>query len=119
MVVSKFDLAFIVALAVGLLIIEHGHRITISTLATAAASASSSICPVTDYAPFSVACIKYIEHGVSPAFQPHPRTPAGAVSTDAAGRADLHIPTCARSSANAPYSSNCIRMLSDDLDRRP
>jgi hypothetical protein len=119
MVVSKLDLAFIVALAACLLIIEHGHRITISTVATAAAPAGSSICPATDYAPFSVACIKYIERGVLPALQPHPRTPAGAVSTDADGRADIHTPTCARSSANAPYSSNCIRLLSDDLDRRP
>jgi hypothetical protein len=67
MALSKLDLAAVAALAVGLLWIEHEHRIIIATPAVAeAASSAASVCPETDDVPFSADCIAFISGSALP-----------------------------------------------------
>lgn len=117
MALSKLDLAVALAVAAGLIWIEHGHRIMVGTLASVTAAAPPSICPTTDDVPTSIACLKSMEEGVLPAFRPRIGTPL--VSVDADGRADVHVPACDRTGTNAPYSARCLRLLSDDMVRLP
>jgi hypothetical protein len=67
MSLSKLDLALAAVVAVGLLWIEHQHRIVIGSLAASEARpAAVSVCPETDDAPFSADCIKFIGGSVLP-----------------------------------------------------
>jgi hypothetical protein len=115
MMLSKLDLAFMAVVAVGLLWIEHEHRIIIATPAVAeVAPPAASVCPDTDDVPFSADCLAFISGGVLPDI--HPRvtvaSSAPAASPDARGRAESHAPACPPSNENAPYSAQCLRFLS-------
>jgi hypothetical protein len=113
MSLSKLDLAVTAALAVGLLWIEHEHRIILATPAAAEAAVSAaSVCPETDDVPFSADCIAFIDGGVLPNVRSEPNTDGAAALSDAQQRAELHRPACPSSNENAPYSADCIKFLS-------
>lgn len=111
MTLSKVDLAVVAAVAVGLLWVEHEHRIFIGTPAAAeAVPAPQSACPDKDSVPFGADCIAFIGGGVLSSAHALPGAPA--LSTDTPGRADLQAPACPPSNENAPYSARCIKFLS-------
>jgi hypothetical protein len=115
MVVSKLDVAFVLAVAAGLLWIEHNNRVIIGTPAAAeGAPPAASVCPARDDVPFSMACLKYIEGGVLPPLHPpvKPVTITSSVSLDANGVAKSHGPPCPPSNEDAPYSAACIKFMS-------
>lgn len=114
MVLSKLDLAIVVAVAAGLLWIEHDNRIFIGTPAAAeSASPAASVCPNTDDVPFSAACIKLIDGGVLPAVHAPVQPPSSAaVSPDAQNDAESGGPACPPNNENAPYTAQCIRFMS-------
>jgi hypothetical protein len=73
MALSKLDLALVAIATAGLIWIEHNHRIVIGPMAAAEAPApAASLCPETDNAPMSTACIKFIGGSVSWAVRPGP-----------------------------------------------
>lgn len=73
MELSKLDLALIAVVAAGLIWIEHNNRIVIGPpAATKTLAPAASLCPETDDAPMSTACIKFITGGASQAVQPGP-----------------------------------------------
>jgi hypothetical protein len=112
MALSKLDLAAVAALAVGLLWIEHEHRIIIATPAAAeAAPSTASVCPDTDDVPFSEDCIAFINGGALPDVQSNPNTRTAAASPDAQ-RAESRGRACPSSNENAPYSADCLKFLS-------
>jgi hypothetical protein len=104
MVLSKFDLAIVVFVAVGMLWIEHGHRISVATPMAAAAPAAAA-CPDSDSVPFSADCIAFIDGGSSAAARTRMSVVAGApaASPDA---------PCPQNNENRPYSARCIKFLS-------
>ncbi len=115
MVLSKLDVAFVLAVAAGLLWIEHNNRVVIGTPAAAeGAPPAASVCPNRDDVPFSMACIKFIDGGVLPAMHPPVRPVADvpAVSSGGRGSAESQGPACPPSNENAPYSAKCIRFMS-------
>jgi len=105
MTLSKLDLAVVAAVAVGLLWIEHEHRIFIGTPAAAEAGAPSA-CPDKDSVPFDAACIAFIGGGVDNV------RPSVEAAPDGQARGDSHTPACPPSNENAPYSARCIKFLS-------
>ena len=114
MVLSKLDLAIVVAIAAGLLWIEHDNRIFIGTPAAAeGASTAASVCPNTDDVPFSAACIKLINGGVVPTVHLPVSPPSLAVVSPGVERgAESGGPACPPSNENAPYTAQCIRFMS-------
>jgi hypothetical protein len=114
MALSRIDLAIVAAVAVGMLWIEQGHRILISSADAESERQVVSVCPDTDDVPFSVECINFIDGGVPPEI--HARQ-NGLVSRRAAvselhGRPEAHGPVCPPSNENGPYSAACIRFMS-------
>jgi len=61
--ISKLDLAVIVAVVGAALWIEHGHRVVIETPEPAdfASFASAAVCPDTDTVPYSARCIAFLQ----------------------------------------------------------
>jgi hypothetical protein len=113
MVLSKLDLVVVAVLAVGMLWIEHEHRIKLLTPTDIeAAAADASACPDNDSVPFSADCIAFIRGGGSPAVRSRVSAAAPTPSPDAQGRAELHAPACPASNESAPYSATCLRFLS-------
>jgi hypothetical protein len=115
MVLSKLDLALMAVIAVGLLWIEHEHRVIIGTPAAAeGAPPAASVCPASDDVPFSADCIAFIGGGAS--LYGHGRTSAAAgasaVTPDAERHGDPHGPPCPASNEDAPYTARCLRFLS-------
>jgi len=97
MALSKVDLALAAITAAGLIWIEHNHRIVIGPLAAAEAPApGASVCPMTDDAPYSAECIKFIG-GAAPAM-----LSASAVRTE---------PRCPPGNEGAPDGDSCVRYL--------
>jgi hypothetical protein len=112
MALSGLDLAVVAALAVGLLWVEHEHRIIIATPAAAEVAPSPApVCPDTDDVPFSADCIAFINGGASPDVRSNPNAHATAASPDAQP-AELQDPACPSSNENAPYSADCLKFLS-------
>jgi hypothetical protein len=104
MVLSKFDLTIVVVVAVGMLWIEHGHRISIAT-PIAAETPAASACPDNDSVPFSADCIAFIDGGVSPIA----RTRMSVVISAPTASPDA---PCPPNNENSPYSARCIKFLS-------
>jgi hypothetical protein len=67
MALSRLDLAVVAITAAGLVWVEHSHRVVIGTLAADAPAPTAALCPETDNAPMSAACIKFIGGGAQPA----------------------------------------------------
>ncbi len=103
MALSKLDVAVAAAVVACLLRVEHGHRVMIGVTATDAAPRTSSICPATDYAPFSTACLKYMYDGVLPPLRPRLTVAASAsvVSTDTDSPSDLRAVACPAGKENS------------------
>jgi hypothetical protein len=113
MAFSKLDLALVAVIAVGLLWIEHEHRVFIGTPAAAeVAPPAASPCPVRDDVPFSADCIAFI--GGRASRHDHVRTSAaaGASASAVTPDAEQHGPPCPASNEDAPYSARCLRFLS-------
>lgn len=110
---SRLDLVVVAALAVGLLWIEHEHRIVVATSAAAAEAPprATAVCPATDDVPFSADCIRFIDGGTLPDVHARTDVPAAA-PLDVRERADLQGPPCPPSNETAPYSARCIRYMS-------
>ena len=106
MVLSKFDLAIVAALAAALFWVEHEHRIIIATPAAAKAAPAGSICPENDSVPFSPDCLAFIEGGA-----PVVRAHTVAAETPAATN-DPHEAACPASNENGPYSARCLKFMS-------
>jgi hypothetical protein len=104
MVLSKFDLTIVVVVAVGMLWIEHGHRISIAT-PIAAETPAASACPDNDSVPFSADCIAFIDGSVSPIA----RTRMSVVISAPTASPDA---PCPPNNENSPYSARCIKFLS-------
>jgi hypothetical protein len=115
MVLSRLDWAVVLAIAAGLLWIEHEHRVTIPTpVAAEMVPPAASVCPKSDIAPYSAACLAFFEGArasglITPA---HAAWNAPAASPSAQRRADARTPPCPLSNENAPYSAKCIKFLS-------
>jgi hypothetical protein len=108
MVLSKFDVAIVVAVATGMLWIEHGHRISIVTpmvAETPAETPAASACPDNDSVPFSADCIAFIDGGVPPIA--HTRMSVVISAPTASPDAP-----CPPNNENSPYSARCIKFLS-------
>ena len=115
MALSRIDVAVVAVIAVGMLWIEHGHRIVVATPAVAeAARPAALLCPDTDDVPFSAACLKFIDGGVLPDIHAQKRVAVNdpAAASDVHRRVKLHAPACPPSNENAPYSTVCIRFMS-------
>jgi hypothetical protein len=118
MVLSRLDWAVVLAIAAGLLWIEHQNRITIATPAAAEmVPPAASVCPKSDIAPYSAACLAFFEGAqasglITPAHAAWNAPAAPAASTAAQRRADARTPPCPLSNENAPYSAKCIKFLS-------
>jgi hypothetical protein len=115
MALSRLDWAVVVVVAAGLLWIEHEHRVTIATPAAAEiALPAPTVCPKSDVAPYSAACLAFFE-GAQASGLPtpaHAALSAPAASPAAQRRADARTPPCPLSNENAPYSAKCIKFLS-------
>jgi hypothetical protein len=97
MALSKLDLALVAIAAVGLIWIEHNHRVVIGSLSTAEApgpAPAGSLCPDTDDAPMSAACIKFIGAGALPVVRPQPPAAPAMLS--------LPAPPCPPGNESAP-----------------
>ena len=105
MALGKFAPAIVAVVAVGMLWIEHGHRIVVATPASADDTPATAACPDSDSVPFSADCIAFIEGGA-----------ASNIRAITAARppevADPASPACPASNENAPYSARCIKFLS-------
>ena len=113
MALSKLDLAVVAALSVGLLWIEHEHRVIVATpVAAEEAPSAASVCPETDDVPFSADCITFINGGVLRDVSSKLNTRAPTASPDTQQHAQLRGPACPPSNENAPYSADCLRFLS-------
>ena len=112
MALSKLDLTVVAMLAVGMLWIEHEHRIIVATPAAAeAVPLAGSVCPETDDVPFGADCIAFIAGGVVPDVSSKPNLHAAALPYTQ--YAEVHGPAaCPPSNENAPYSADCLRFLS-------
>jgi hypothetical protein len=114
MALSKLDVAIVAVIAVGMLWIEHGHRVVVATPAAAeAARLAATVCPDTDNVPFSADCIKYIDGDIPPDIHTM-KAPLSAPTGPAVAhdRVELDAPACPTSNENAPYSAACIRFMS-------
>jgi hypothetical protein len=111
-VVSKFNRTVAAAVAVAMLWIEHGHRVSIISPARVEAAAATA-CPDDDSVPFSADCIAFI-HGASLAARSKVNLgeTASAAPPDTQGRADPQGPACPASNESAPYSARCLKFLS-------
>jgi hypothetical protein len=119
MALSKLDLAFALVVAACLLCFEHGNRVMVGAVATAAIPRTSSICPVTDYAPFSAACLKYMDDGVLPPLRPRITIAASAsvVSTDTDSPADLDGAPHPAGGDNSSAGRHWLRSATDNGTR--
>jgi hypothetical protein len=112
MALSKLDLAAVAVLAVGMLWIEHEHRIIVATPMAAEAVSATSVCPETDDVPFSADCIAFIDGAVLPDGRLQINTRARAASPGVQRRTELNSPACPVSNENTPYSEDCLKFLS-------
>jgi hypothetical protein len=108
MALSRLNLAVVATLAIGMLWIEHDHRIIVAAPAAAeAVPSAASVCPETDDVPFSADCIAFIDGDAVPDVSAT-RAPASPYTQ----HAELHSPACPPSNENAPYSADCLKFLS-------
>jgi hypothetical protein len=120
MVLSKLDLAIVATIAAGLLWFEHQQRVTIETTGGVEVAGQASVCPDSDTAPYSAACLAFIEGGLSPDVRQRSRprlristaAHAATVEPAARGQEESRGPACPLSNENAPYSEKCIKFLS-------
>ena len=108
MALSRLDLVIVAAVAVGMLWIEHEHRINIkSPTAVELAGPGAPVCPDDDSIPFSADCIAFIHGAISPAAGARVSTVSDAsiVPPDAQRRVELQAPACPANNENQPYSA--------------
>jgi hypothetical protein len=111
MVLSKLDWAVVVAIAAGLLWFEHQNRVTIASPAAAEiAPPATSICPDSDAAPYSAACLAFMEGAQASDLRALAHAAWSAPA--AQQRTDARTPPCPLSNENAPYTAKCIKFLS-------
>jgi hypothetical protein len=97
--VLRFDVAVIViAIAGGLLWIEHVHRVVIDAPAADTAVSVAAACSNTDAVPYATACLEYIN--LSP--DTEPRLPVVA---------SLATPAPCPDTDRVPYSASCIAFM--------
>ena len=111
MALGKFAPAIVAVVAVGMLWIEHGHRIVVATPASADDTPATAACPDSDSVPFSADCIAFIEGGAASNIRAISAARAPEVTHDRP-QADPASPACPASNENAPYSARCIKFLS-------
>lgn len=64
---TKVDVALVAILSAALIWFESQHRVVVGTLAVPAQAAPAvAPCPITDDAPFSAECLKFIERAMPP-----------------------------------------------------
>jgi hypothetical protein len=112
--VSKLDLAAIVAAACGMLSIEHGNHIVTEELSRTERSAlAAADCPDNDSMPYPASCLMFLEGTL--ASDAHHRGAAGkgALAQPAAAKQDEWILADAECPAKdtVPYSASCIAFL--------
>jgi hypothetical protein len=105
-VISKLDLAVIVASIAGTLVwVEHAHRI----VTDAPTPAERAACPDNENVPYSKTCIDFMQGGnVATDLRWRVRSTerAPAALLDAPGQA------CPPNNENVPYSATCIKFMS-------
>jgi hypothetical protein len=122
---GKFAPAIVAAVAVGMLWIEHDHRIDLATPASADDTPATAACPDSDSVPFSADCIAFIEGGVSSNIRAIGAARPPEATHDRRAQADPASPACPVSNENTPYSARCIKFLSgwywqpNAVDRAP
>ena len=109
---GKFAPAIVAAVAVGMLWIEHDHRIDLATSASADDTPATAACPDSDSVPFSADCIAFIEGGVSSNIRAIGAARPPEATHDRRAQADPASPACPVSNENTPYSARCIKFLS-------
>jgi hypothetical protein len=112
MALGKFAPAIVVALAIGMLWIEHDHRIVVATPASTDDAPITAACPDSDSVPFSADCIAFIEGGASSNIRAISAARPPEATHDRRSQADPVSPACPVSNENAPYSARCIKFLS-------
>ena len=87
MLITKFNVLLLAAIAGGVLWVEHAHRITIEASAPAEfAGRDAAICPENESVPFSPDCLAFIQGGAESDF----RRPA--IAPDAAPADSPELP---------------------------
>lgn len=112
MALGKFAPAIVAAVAVGLLWIEHDHRIVVATPASADDALPTAACPDSDSVPFSADCIAFIEGGAPSNIREISAARAHEATQDRRPQIDPVGPACPASNENGPYSARCIKFLS-------
>jgi hypothetical protein len=106
--VTKTDFFIIAALAAGCLIwIEQGHRVVIDPPTPSELEAAAATCPLSDHAPYSAGCIRFMS-GESWRAYAAPADQAAASHVDAAP-SSTGFPCPDRD--NVPYSDACLAYL--------
>jgi hypothetical protein len=87
MLITRFNVFVLAAIAGGMLWIEHAHRITIEASGPAeVAGRDAALCPANESVPFSADCMAYIQgSGV----QPDVRRPGNTVDAASADSPEL------------------------------
>ncbi len=95
----RFDVAVIViAVASGVLWIEHGHRVVIDAPMADTAASVAAACSDTDAVPYSTACLEYIN--LSPDTGPRLQVVAS-----------FSAPAPCPDNDRVPYSASCIAFM--------
>ena len=115
--VSKLDLAVIVALVAGCALwVENGHRVIIDapTEDELAAVAAAAACPDNDTVPYSARCLEFLKGASVSGTSWQANEPAATVPTDAPRHTEVAslVPGAAcPHNDNVPYSAGCLAFL--------
>jgi hypothetical protein len=110
MVVSKLDIVIVASIAVAMIWIEHGQRISIEAPLPTVVAAPEAVCPENESVPHSADCFAF-EGADAPELGA--RLPA---RPDPAGARDS---VCPANNENVPYSAECLRFMSGGFWRSP
>ena len=112
MALGKFAPAIVAAVAVGMLWVEHDHRIVVATPGSADDTPTTAACPDSDSVPFSADCIAFIEGDASSNIRAIGAARPPDVTHERHAQTNPVSPACPVSNENAPYSARCIKFLS-------
>jgi len=114
MALSRIRVAIAVAVAGGMLWIEHSHRISIALpSAVESIDPAAAVCPENDSVPFSAACMAIIASAGSDVRAATGEAASGpSVPADVSVRVGMSGPACPPNNENRPYSAKCLRFLS-------
>src|SRR5262245_943629 len=118
--VSKLDVAVIVALAAGCTVwIERGHNIIIDAPTESELVAAAAACPETDIVPYSRRCLDFLGGAVvsaKPAAMPPDSTASAPLLPPAFEIVQQAAPAPCPQRDDVPYSASCLLFLQGATD---